>query len=244
MKRVKLTIAYDGTNYCGWQIQNNAVTIQEEIEKACQNLFSREISLIGASRTDTGVHAKGQVAILDIDTTIPTDRIAYALNSKLPSDIVILDSVEVSSDFHPRYNAVNKTYEYKIFNSKFLLPQLRLYSHFYYKKLDINKMKEAANNFVGEYDFKAFCSTGSSVKTTVREVYFCKVECHEEMINIQINGNGFLYNMVRIIVGTLIEVGTGKIKPKDIIEIIESGERDKAGPTVPAKGLTLVEINY
>lgn len=242
--RVKLTISYEGTNYCGWQIQKNAVTVEQKVEEACRKLFSREIKLIGASRTDTGVHALGQVVVFEVETSIPVDRIPYAINAQLPNDIVVRDAIVVEDDFHPRYNAINKTYEYRIHNADFPLPQNNRYCYFYHKKLDIIKMREAAGYFVGKHDFKAFCSAGSSVKTTVREIYMCEISFEDEVIVIRINGNGFLYNMVRIIAGTLIEIGTGKRCPDDIIDIINSKDRSKAGVTAPAKGLTLISINY
>lgn len=244
MGKIMLTIAYDGTDYCGWQIQNNAITIEQKVAEACQKLFSREIKLVGASRTDTGVHALGQVVVLEVETTIPIDRIPYAINAHLPHDIVIRGAKWVSDDFHPRYNTNNKTYEYKIHNANFPLPQNSRYTYFYHKTLDVDKMKQAARYLVGEQDFKAFCSAGSSVKTTVREIYECDVCLEKDMITIRINGNGFLYNMVRIITGTLIEIGTGKREPDDMLDIIRSLDRNKAGVTAPAKGLTLMKINY
>lgn len=244
MSNIMLVVAYDGTKYCGWQIQKNALTIEEKIIDACRNLFSQEIKLIGASRTDTGVHALGQVVLLKVDTSIPIHRIPYAINAYLPDDIVIRNAKIVTNKFHPRYNAKNKTYEYKIYNSKFPLPQHNRYAYYYHKTLDISRMKEASKYFIGRHDFKAFCSTGSSVKTTSREIYKCDVDKKDEMITITINGDGFLYNMVRIIAGTLIEVGRGKLDPEDILMIIESLDRSKAGVTAPAKGLTLVKINY
>ncbi|GMQ57994.1 tRNA pseudouridine(38-40) synthase TruA [Vallitalea sediminicola] len=244
MGNIMLVVAYDGTKYCGWQVQKNVITIEQKITEACQKLFSREIKLIGASRTDTGVHALGQIVVLKVETSIPINKIPYAINAYLPEDIVIRDAKWVANSFHPRYNAKNKTYEYRIYNSKFPLPQHNRYAYFYHKSLDIDKMKEAAGCFIGKHDFKSFCSTGSSVKTTVREIYRCDVSVKDEMIVISINGNGFLYNMVRIIAGTLIDVGRGKTKPDYIIDIIKSKDRNKAGATAPAKGLTLMKINY
>ncbi|GKX28422.1 tRNA pseudouridine synthase A [Vallitalea longa] len=244
MCNIMLVVAYDGTEYCGWQIQKNATTIEQKIIEACQKLFSREIKLVGASRTDTGVHALGQIVLLKVDTTIPIHKIPYAINAYLPDDIVVRDAKIVTNNFHPRYNAKNKTYEYKIYNCNFPLPQYNRYAYFYHKTLDVDKMNEAAKGFIGKHDFKAFCSTGSSAKTTIREIYSCDVDIEDEMITIAINGNGFLYNMVRIIVGTLIEVGRGKMQPEDISDIIESLDRKRAGVTAPAKGLTLVKINY
>ncbi|MCT4544391.1 MAG: tRNA pseudouridine(38-40) synthase TruA [Vallitalea sp.] len=243
-KKIMLTVAYDGTDYCGWQIQKNAITIEQKLTEACQKLFSREIKLVGASRTDTGVHALGQVVVFEVETSIPIKKIPYAINAYLPKNIVVRDAKIVTHNFHPRYNVNNKTYEYKIYNAEFPLPQFNTYSYFYHKTLDVEKMKEASNYFIGKHDFKAFCSTGSSVKTTIREIYGCSVILEDDLIIIRITGNGFLYNMVRIIVGTLIEIGIGKKKPIDIIDIINSKDRKKAGVTAPAKGLTLKEIVY
>ncbi|TCT14099.1 tRNA pseudouridine38-40 synthase [Natranaerovirga pectinivora] len=244
MKRIKLIIAYDGTNYCGWQIQNNAITIQEKIEEACRKLFSQEIKLIGASRTDTGVHAMGQVAVFDVDTTIPCDKIAYALNARLPEDIVIQKSEEVPLEFHPRYDAIKKTYNYLILNQEFILPQHRHYATFISKKLDLGEMKKATKLFIGKKDFNAFCSAHSSVKSTVRTVYDLEVKKEDSFIKIVITGNGFLYNMVRIIAGTLIDIGLHRITIEDLNRIIESKDRANASATAPAKGLTLEKIYY
>jgi tRNA pseudouridine38-40 synthase len=244
MKRIKLTIAYDGTNYCGWQIQNNAVTIQQIIEEACQKLFSREIKLIGASRTDTGVHALGQVATIDVDTTIPSERIAYALNANLPDDIVIQESGEVDCSFHPRYEAKEKTYQYNILNAKAKIPQYRLYHHYVSRTLRTELMEKAADFLIGEHDFKSFCSAHSSVKSTVRTIYDVSIVKEDPFIRLQITGNGFLYNMVRIISGTLIDVGLQRISPEDFLHIIKSKDRSQAGATAPAQGLTLLSIKY
>ncbi len=244
MKKIMLTVAYDGSNYCGWQIQNNAMTVQQKIQEACHKLFSREIKLVGASRTDTGVHALGQVAVIEVDTTIPDDRIPYALNSHLPDDIVIVDAKVVPEDFHPRYQATHKTYEYNIYNGLFPLPQYTRYAYFYPKKLNVDKMHEGARYLIGRHDFKAFCSAGSSVRSTVRVIYHCDVSKEGDCINVKINGNGFLYNMVRIIVGTLLDIGLGKKEPREMKRIIASLDREKAGVTAPAKGLTLMTIQY
>lgn len=244
MKRVKLIISYDGTNYSGWQIQNNAITIQSKIEDACKNLFSQEIKIVGASRTDAGVHALGQVAVFDIDTTIPSDRISYALNNSLPEDIVIQESVEVHKEFHPRYEAIKKTYEYNIVNRQFMLPQHRLYSWFVKKELNVDKMKEACKYFIGEHDFKSFCSVNTQVRSTIRTIYNLEIVKNNPYITIRIEGNGFLYNMVRIITGTLVDVGKGRIEPNLIERIIKDKDRSKAGITAPANGLILTKIEY
>lgn len=244
MQKIMLTVAYDGSNYCGWQIQNNAITVQQKIQEACHKLFSREIKCVGASRTDTGVHALGQVAVIEVDTTIPDDRIPYALNSYLPDDIVIVKAKGVPEDFHPRYQAKNKTYVYNIYNGSFPLPQYTRYAYFYSKNLNVGKMQEGAHYLIGRHDFKAFCSAGSSVKSTIREIYHCDVSRKDDCISVTINGNGFLYNMVRIIVGTLLDIGLSKKEPCDMKRIITSLDRMEAGVTAPAKGLTLMTIQY
>lgn len=244
MKRVRLIISYDGTNYCGWQIQINGITIEEIINKELSNLLGEEIAVIGASRTDSGVHAIGNVAVFDTETRIPSEKISFALNQRLPDDIRIQKSEEVPADFHPRYCDSTKTYEYKILNRKFPDPLNRLYTHFVYLPLDVEKMKKAATYIVGEHDFASFCSAGSQVKTTTRTVYTLDVDKENDIISIRISGNGFLYNMVRIIVGTLIKVGLGVYPPEYVKEILESKDRYKAGPKAPARGLTLIGIKY
>lgn len=244
MKRVRLIISYDGTNYCGWQIQINGITIEEIINRELSSLLGEDIAVIGASRTDSGVHAMGNVAVFDTETRIPAEKISFALNQRLPDDIRIQKSEEVPGDFHPRYCDSTKTYEYKILNRKFPDPLNRLYTHFVYMPLNVEKMKKAAEYIVGEHDFASFCSSGSQVKTTTRTVYSLDITKDNDIIKIKISGNGFLYNMVRIIVGTLLKVGLGVYPPEYVKEIIEAKDRYQAGPKAPAKGLTLVGINY
>lgn len=244
MKRVRLIISYDGTNYCGWQIQINGITVEEIINRELSNLLGEEIAVIGASRTDSGVHAIGNVAVFDTETKIPAEKISFALNQRLPEDIRIQKSEEVPTDFHPRYCDSTKTYEYKILNRRFPDPLNRLYTHFVYMPLDVGKMKEAAIYIIGEHDFASFCSAGSQVKTTTRTVYTLDIAKESDIISIRISGNGFLYNMVRIIVGTLIKVGLGVYPPEHVKEILESKDRYQAGPKAPARGLTLVGIEY
>lgn len=244
MKRILLTISYDGTNYCGWQRQKNAVAVQEEFEKACSKLFKTDIESIGASRTDAGVHALGQRAVIDVETTIPTDKIPLALNSFLPDDIVVTHAEEVDLDFNPRFRALKKTYEYRIYNNTFRNPLYRNYSEYVREKLDINSMSRASEALIGEHDFKGFCASGNSSKTTVRKIYSLDVIKEEDFLVIRVCGNGFLYNMVRIIAGTLIYVGMGKISPDSMEEIISSCDRTKAGKTAGPSGLTLIKIVY
>jgi len=243
-KRVFMKIAYDGTNYCGWQIQINGITVEEVINKHLSELLNEEIAVIGASRTDSGVHAMGNVAVFDTETRIPAEKICFALNQRLPDDIRILESKEVPQDFHPRFCNSTKTYQYKILNRKIPIPTERLYSHFVYMDLNIEKMKKAAEYIVGEHDFKSFCSTRTQVENTVRTIYSLDIEKKEDMIYITISGNGFLYNMVRIIVGTLMKVGLSVYPPEHVKEIIGACDRNVAGPKAPAQGLTLLKIDY
>ena len=244
MKRVKLTVAYDGTNYHGWQIQKNGNTIEAELNKHLTELLGEEIAVIGASRTDSGVHALCNVAVFDTNARMPGDKISYALNQRLPEDIRIMKSEEVAEDFHPRHCDSIKTYEYRIYNAEFPLPTKRLYSHFTYVTLNVNLMAEAAAYLVGEHDFKSFCSTATEVETTVRTIYQLYVEKIGDEIIIRVSGNGFLYNMVRIIAGTLMEAGQGKIRPEQIRDILAAKDRAAAGPTAPARGLTLVAYDF
>ena len=244
MKRILLTISYDGTNYSGWQKQKKAVTVQGEFDKACSTLFKTDIESIGASRTDAGVHALGQRAVIDVDTSIPAEKIPLALNPLLPDDIVVTHAEEVGADFNPRFKALKKTYEYSIYNAPFRNPIYRNYSEYVRYELDLDSMRTACEAFVGEHDFRAFCASGNSSKTTVRTIYSLDVEKDGDFIKIRVTGNGFLYNMVRIIAGTLIYVGEGRIAPDDLPEIIASGDRRKAGKTAGPSGLVLVKIMY
>lgn len=244
LKRVFLRIAYDGTNYHGWQVQDNGITVEEIINKKLSELLGENIAVIGASRTDSGVHALGNVAVFDTETKIPADKISFALNQRLPDDIRIQESKEVCADFHPRYINSRKTYEYKILNRRFAMPTERLYSHFVYMPLNFENMKKAAEYIVGEHDFKSFCSTRTQVENTVRTVYSLELRKEGDMIYIRICGNGFLYNMVRIIVGTLMKVGLGIYPPEHVKEIIEAKDRAVAGPKAAACGLTLIRLDY
>lgn len=244
MKRVGLIVAYDGTNYCGWQVQPNGITIQGELNRCLSELLGEEIETIGASRTDAGVHAMGNVAVFDTETRMPGEKISYALNQRLPEDIRIQLSEEMPMDFHPRYCDSVKTYEYRILNRRFQIPTERLYSYFYHYKLDEKKMREATSYLIGRHDFASFCGAGAQVKSTVRTIRFVEVERFGDMVTIRISGEGFLYNMVRIIAGTLIEIGNGQYPPERMQEILDARDREWAGPTAPAKGLTLLGIQY
>ncbi len=244
MVRVKLVVAYDGTNYCGWQVQDNGITIEEVLNRELSDLLKEDITVIGASRTDSGVHALGNVAVFDTETRIPPEKISFALNQRLPEDIRIQESCQVADDFHPRFCDTIKTYEYKIWNARFPNPVVRLYSKFVYYKIDMDKMQEAANYLVGEHDFKSFCSTRTQVENTVRTVTEITFRREGDMIIMKICGTGFLYNMVRIIMGTLLKCGMGMYEPEYVKEILEACDRQKAGPKAEACGLTLVGIEY
>lgn len=244
MKRVRLVVAYDGTNYHGWQVQKNGITIESELNRCLSELLQEPIEVIGASRTDAGVHALGNVAVFDTESRMPAEKISYALNQRLPEDIRIQKSEEVAPDWHPRYCDSRKTYEYRIYRGEFPMPVKRLYALFTYRSLDATKMQEAAQYFVGEHDFKSFCQVHAQVDSTVRTVYEMKVYEEGTDVVIRVTGGGFLYNMVRIMAGTLLEVGQGKRVPEEIAEIIEAKDREAAGPTAPAHGLTLIKYEF
>ena len=253
-RRILLRVAYDGTNYHGWQLQSNAATIEGELNRALRALTGEEIVVTGASRTDAGVHALGNVAVFDTTSRIPAEKFSYALNQRLPEDIVFQSSKQVADDFHPRHCDCRKTYEYDILNRTFPLPAYRNTAYFLYGTLNIEAMRRACQAFLGEHDFASFCAAGAQVQTTVRTIYSLEVECRplteanvgsaDQLLTIRVKGNGFLYNMVRIIAGTLVEVGRGHIKPEEVAGIIAAKDRAKAGPTAPARGLRLVEIEY
>ena len=213
-KRVRLTVAYDGTNYHGWQIQNNGITIESELNRCLTDLLREPVEVIGASRTDSGVHALGNIAVFDTTSRMPAEKISYALNQRLPEDIRIQKSEQVPDDWHPRRCDSRKTYEYRIYRAQFPMPVKRLYSLFTYYELDVN-------------------------------IYSVEVEEQgENDLVIRVCGNGFLYNMVRIIAGTLLDIGQGKRDPMDIFTILEAKDRSAAGPTAPAHGLTLVKYEF
>lgn len=244
MKRVKLVVAYDGTAYRGWQLQPNGITIEEVLNRELTALLKEPISVIGASRTDSGVHARGNVAVFDTENRMPADKICFALNQRLPEDIRVQSSKEVPADWHPRKANCTKTYEYKVLNRKISMPLERLYAHFCYFNLDLEKMRQAAAYLIGEHDFKSFCTVRTQAEETVRTIYSLDITKQDDMITIRISGSGFLYNMVRIIAGTLLEVGMGAYPPKHMEEILDARDRQAAGRTAPARGLTLVSMEY
>lgn len=258
-RRILLRVAYDGTGYHGWQVQPNARTIEGELNRVLTQLTGEEVQVTGASRTDAGVHALGNVAVFDTASRIPAEKFSYALNQRLPEDIVIQSSVQVDDDFHPRHCDCQKTYEYDILNRTFPLPAYRNTAYFLYGDLDLDAMRRACRAFLGEHDFASFCAAGAQVQTTVRTIYSLEVleqplteagrgvqsqQSPERLLTIRVRGNGFLYNMVRIIAGTLVEVGRGHIRPEEVEGIIAACDRAKAGPTAPARGLKLVEIDF
>lgn len=261
MKRIKLTIAYDGTDYVGWQIQKNGIAIEQVINEHLSKLLGEDIKIIGCSRTDSGVHARGNVAVFDTETRIAPDKISYALNQSLPDDIKIVRSEETAPDFHPRHADCIKTYEYSILNCRYNLPTVRRYTDYVYYPMDVEKMRAGAKYLLGEHDFVAFSSSGGQQKSTVRKIH--SIDITQELLNpdadpvqdaapgfrpsiirIRISGNGFLYNMVRIIAGTLEQCALGMYPPEHVKEILDSLNRSKSAPKASARGLTLLSIDY
>ena len=245
MRNIKLVIEYDGKEFNGWQKQPTKLNIQGEIERAIKQITGEEVDLTASGRTDSGVHALGQVANFKTNSNIPIEKIPIALNSNLKKSIVIKSAEEVEERFHSRLNCKRKTYRYIINNSKYGTAIYRNLETHIPMKLDIQKMQEAVKYFEGEHDFKAFKASGTSSKSSVRTIYKAEVmETGNERIYIELTGNGFLYNMVRIISGTLVEVGLGKIEPNEIKTIIDSQKRENAGKTLPPQGLYLIKVEY
>lgn len=247
MRNIKLTIAYDGTNYHGFQEQKRTglPTIQEELERRLSGLAGRKVQVIGAGRTDAGVHARGQVVNFDArGWNIPTERIPLALNGVLPGDMAVLAAVDVADHFHARFSARAKEYRYSIHNSRIPDPFLKRYSFFFPRPLDLEDIREAAEHLAGRHDFSAFKAEGTPVKSAVRNLYEIKIVRSGDMIYLAFQGEGFLHHMVRIITGTLLEVGLKKLSPGVIPDILASGDRTRAGPTAPPQGLCLMEVFY
>lgn len=247
--RVKLTVAYDGTSYHGWQLQPNATTIEEKLNRALTELLNENIIVIGASRTDAGVHSMGTVAVFDTNTRMPAEKIMYAVNQRLPEDIRVISSIQCADDFHPRHCKSRKTYLYRIYSAEVAQPVYRLYAYHTRYSYDVNLMQQAADSLIGEHDFTSFCSIDTAALSTIRTLYELQVTENNLMtggkiITIRVTGNGFLYNMVRIIAGTLMEVGRCKIDPQQVQEILEQKDRSCAGPTAPACGLTLLQYEF
>lgn len=244
MRRIRLIVAYDGTKYCGWQRQANAETIEGVLNKAISELCGEEIEVIGASRTDSGVHSYGNVAVFDTNMKMAAEKFRFALNTRLPDDVRVQYSDEVSLSWHPRKRECTKTYMYRILNRNTNIPTERLYAHFCYYELDIEKMREACSYFIGTHDFTSMCSVKTTALSAVRTIYSLEVIENGDIIEIVVSGNGFLYNMVRIITGTLLKVGMGQIEPEDIYDIINAKDRNFAGQTMPPQGLFLLGIEY
>ena len=244
MRNIKIIIEYHGRGFNGWQKQPDKLNIQGEIERAIEEITGEKVDLIASGRTDAGVHSLGQTANFKIEGNFPIEKIPIALNSKLKNSIRIISAEEVEERFHSRYSVKSKRYRYIINNSQYGTAIYRELEFHIPQKLNIEKMKEAAKYFEGEHDFKAFKASGTSSKSSVRTIYKAEVIEDGDRIKIELTGNGFLYNMVRIISGTLVDVGYGKIKPEEIKEIIESKDRKKAGKTLPPQGLYLVEVTY
>ena len=244
MKRYKITVSYLGTNYCGWQTQKNGVSVQSVLEDAFSKLFGHKTAVTGSGRTDAGVHALGQVAHFDADTSIPAEKIPFAKNTMLPEDVRVLSCEEAESDFHARFMAKEKTYVYRLYLSPHLNPLKNATAENVCVPLDFAEMERASRHIEGTHDFRCFEASGSSVKDTVRTVKKVEIIKNGEDVEIKVTGNGFLYNMVRIIAGTLVDVGKGKIRADEVEDIIKSGDRTRAGKTLPAKGLTLFSVKY
>lgn len=242
--RVLLKISYLGTNYHGWQVQPNGITVQETLQNALEQLYQKRPALTGCSRTDSGVHAKEFYCHFDTEKHIPENNVINALNTMLPNDIAVLSCEYVEDDFHARYSSKGKEYIYQIYNAQTPNPFLYETSWHINRKLDIIKMNKFANDLIGKHDFIAFSSSGRTVTDTVRTVEYCTVETNDDIITIKVRADGFLYNMVRIIVGTLVDVSDGKIDVDSALKIIESKDRSLAGFTAPPKGLFLNRVFF
>lgn len=244
MRTIKLTISYDGTGYRGWQLQKNGVTVQEEIEKAIEKVFGKHSRLYGASRTDSGVHAKAQVAHFKTAKPIKTSNIALALNSVLPSDIAITKAEDVPSDFHAQFDARSKIYKYNILNSRSRDPFREKYSWRVPYNLNVPLMRREAKELEGKHDFRSFRARDKVERDPVRKIFYVRISKKKDNITITIEGNGFLYNMVRNIAGTLVDIGRGYLPEGSMKQILKSKDRAAAGPTAPPQGLFLTEIKY
>jgi len=244
LARIKMTIEYDGSRYHGFQIQNNANTIQAELEKAIKSITGESTSILCAGRTDAGVHALGQVIAFDTNATIPGDKWQFALNSFLPPDIKVINSSLCQPDFHPRFDAVSKVYHYLIYRQREGYVFNRNYAYCDSEYLDIEAMQQACSLFLGKHNFRSFCASGSSVKTFERCIMECQLKQEGPYLRFIVEANGFLYNMVRIIVGTLLQIGREVYPPAKIKEIIKAQDRKQAGPTAPPQGLYLAEVKY
>lgn len=244
MRKLKLIIEYEGTQYHGWQFQPNGITIQEVLEDRLRKITKKKTNVIGAGRTDSGVHAEGQVAHFTTTSRMTAREFMKALNSLLPHDIVIKSVDEVDSDFHARKSATRKIYRYTILNREFPSALFCRQAHYEAFALDVSAMRQAAKHFIGKQDFAAMQGAGCEARSTVREIYDMRIKKRKEWYQIAVEGSGFLKHMVRNIVGTLLEVGHGRMEPSEVLDILESRDRRNAGPTAPSRGLCMVEVFY
>ena len=251
LRNIKLTCEYDGTRFNGWQIQSSRHrTVQGEIEKAIRSVFGKHLTLAGSGRTDSGVHALGQTAHFKVASRMTTDEMTRALNARLPEDISLLSAQDVPLTFHSRFSAKRKIYRYVILNRKIPSALSRHFALYIPAKLNVRAMRKAAQDLLGRKDFRCFMASDPAlrrsgrVKDTVRQIYRLDIEKRGDMIALEVEANGFLYKMVRNIVGTLLDVGKGRLSPEDIRRILRSKDRDLAGATAPAHGLFLVQVTY
>lgn len=244
MRRLLLTIQYDGSAYHGWQVQNNAITVQQVLQDAIEKVFLSRLDVIGCSRTDSGVHANMYCVSFDTSMDIAPDKVVLALNGYLPKDVAVVDCVEVALDFHPRYHVQSKQYVYKLYNGRVKNPFLADYALHYRRPIDVDYLNAEAQAFVGKHDYSGFCSVKSDVEDTVRDVKSFSVTRDGDMVYFTVEADGFLYNMVRILVGTLLFVSEGKIKAGELSDVIASKDRTRAGKTAPPQGLYLNKVNY
>ena len=245
-KRYALTIRYDGTEYCGWQYQKNGITVQQVLIETLESIIGKlKDGIHGCSRTDSGVHALEYICHFDSETTVPCRNMILGLNSRLPEDIVVLDCKQVDNEFHSRYDCKSKTYRYYIYASQFSDPFKRKYEYLYKNSINIEYLNECCKEYIGKHDFSAFCSSGTTVEDRYRTIYDCSFfedECGRAVF--EVSGDGFLYNMVRIMVGTLIYINENKLTKNDLIEMLKGGSREGTGPTAAALGLHLYKVNY
>ena len=244
MRNIAIIVSYDGTDFCGWQVQNNGISVAQKINEAILSLTGKKSKLYGSGRTDSGVHAFGQCANFFTEFAAPCERIVLGLNAYLPPEIRVIRAYEVGKDFNARFSAAGKTYEYVIYNANVFSPFYINKAYWVKYNLEVEKMNEAAKVLLGEHDFSAFMAAGSPVKSTVRNLYELNAEKEGSIIKIKASSNGFLYNMVRILTGTLIYAAQGKLSPKDVQNILESGKREKGAPTAPPDGLYLKRVYY
>ncbi len=244
MRKIRLVVEYDGTTLSGWQRQANAPTVQQHLEEVLAQILQHDVTVAGASRTDAGVHARGQVAAFETERSIPLHGIRRGLNSLLPDVIAVRSAEEVPLDFHPRFGATGKHYRYSILRAPDRSPLLRHRAWHHPEPIDVARMRDAARALVGEHDFAAFRAAGCTAKTSVRRIDTIDLTEAEDLLSIDIRGNAFLRNMVRIVAGTLADVGRGALEVAQVAEILGSKDRTKAGKTAPAHGLCLVEVRY